>query len=334
MKKYTVFVLLFYVAIISCKMDDTYDNLPEETVENDSFIDAHPFDIQYDKDRGWLYLFESTGEITIYDIAHNTVKTKISTEATIGYCDFGEYNGVKELYVPRTDGWIFIYNASTLKLIDQISIGASISSVVHNNGILFASAVTRTLKTCNRSTKQVTTNDGDFELTRLIKVPGTNTDLLELTLNITPPDQNYYTFDEEGTFVSSKDDIYHGGGYELQANIFEFFPTGNKYVTSAIGSLYSKNMEYETSLPRGNLWFTTFELDDSARFIYAGTDQKSIAVYDANTYQITRKITTKGYPFRIFYNGGALLCVSSSNHFSNGLDHNAPPSNLLIEHLK
>lgn len=273
-----------------------------------------PFDIQFDDQNRQIYLFEKTGNISIYSLQTNDITKTISTGATIGYCDFGMYNGVKELYVPRNDGWIFIYNAQTLQLIDQINVGLNSSCVVNNNNILYVSTAAwtnRPLKVFSRISKSKISENGDFELTRFKKVPNSNTELLEITINIGPVDQDYYSFDANGNFIQHTNDYYHGD-YPLDHKIFEFFPSGNKYITSSSGAIYSKNMTFEATLPRGSLEFTCFYFDAAQHQIYCGTKSKTIEVYSELNYTRVRSIPTKTNPYRIFKDGNnGLVSVSS-----------------------
>jgi hypothetical protein len=276
-------------------------------------LDVIPFDVQLNSADQTLYFFEKSGKISIYSLSQNTIIKSISTNATIGYCDFGMYNGRKEIYVPRNDGWVFIYDASTLEKVDQIATGLSNSCVVFNNNNLYVSTAAwtnRPLKVYNRQTGKKISETGDFELTRFKYVPNSNFELLEITINIGPVDQDYYRFATDGTFINHSDDRYHGD-YPLDAGIFEFFPDGSKYITSSSGAIYKKDMTYEGSLPRGNLMFTTFALSQTDKLIYAGIQTKNIEVYSMTDYQRVKTINTKGYPYKLFDLGNQILSVSS-----------------------
>ncbi|MDB5112824.1 MAG: hypothetical protein JWR67_3938 [Mucilaginibacter sp.] len=294
-------------------------NIVSYSRPNITVLNINPFDVIYSNTDQLLYFFEKNGNISIYDLQKNAITKTISTAATIGYCDFGSYNGKKELYVPRTDGWIFVYDAATLEKITQISIGLSTSCVVFDNNNLFVSTAAwtqRPLKVYNRATGQKIAENGDFELTRFKKVPNSNTDLLEITITIGPTDQDYYKFMPNGTFVSHMNDTYHGD-YPLDASIFEFFPDGGKYITSSSGAIYNKSMIYETSLPRGNLSFTTFALNQVNQLIYAGCQNKNVEVYSMNNYTHVKTITTNAYPFKIFDNNDKILCISKTTMFNS-----------------
>jgi hypothetical protein len=298
-------------------------------------FDINPFDVLYSDKDNLLYFFEKTGKISIYDIQKSQIIKSINTDATIGYCDFGVYNNKKELYVPRTDGWIFVYDAVTLEKITQISIGLSASCIVFNNNNLFVSTAAwtqRPIKVYNRANGKKISETGDFELTRFKKVPNTNTELLEITINIGPVDQDHYSFAADGTFMSHQDDIYHGD-YPLDAGIFEIFPDGSKYITSSSGSIYNRSMTYEASLPRGNLNFNCFALTQADQLIYAGCQNKNIEVYTMNSYNRVKTIKTNGYPFRIFDYQGKILSVSKTSKFDNTYYNNNASSQIVIELL-
>jgi hypothetical protein len=280
-------------------------------------IDIKPFDVQFDNQNRKLYFFEKNGIISIYNVQDKQLVKSLNTGSAIGYCDFGTYNGIKELYVPRNDGWIFVYNAQTLEKIDQISVGLASSCIVFSNNMLYVSSAAwtnRPLKVYNRATKSLIAESGDFELTRFKKIPNSNTELIEISINIAPTDQDYYSFGANGNFILHRDDRYHGD-YPLNAGIFEFFPSGNKYITSSSGAIYNKDMAFDATLPRGNLEFTSFCFDGQS--IFCGTTSKTIEVYSETSYTHLRSIRTKAYPYRLFKDGNnGFICLSSTT-FSN-----------------
>ncbi|TDH28708.1 hypothetical protein EXU57_01125 [Segetibacter sp. 3557_3] len=171
---------------------------------------------------------------------------------------------------------------------------------------------------------------GDFDLTRFKKIPGSNTELLEITINIGPVDQDYYSFGPTGNFITRLNDKYHGD-YPLDHRIFEIFPSGNKYITHSSGAIYNKTMTFEATLPRGNLEFTTFDFDVANSHIYAGTKTKTVEVYTMDSYTKVRSIPTKAYPIKIFKDNAGVICVSSTiapSNFSN------TPFKVIIEEIK
>lgn len=296
-------------------------------------LPLNPFDVIYSSTDHLLYFFETSGMISIYDLQKGEFVRTLNTQATIGYCDFGVYNNKKELYVPRNDGWIFVYDAVTLEKITQINIGLSTSCVVSDNNVLYVSTAAwtqRPLKVYSRATGQKISETGDFELTRFKKVPNTNTDLLEITINIGPTDQDYYKFLTDGTFISHTDDRYHGD-YPLDAGIFEFFPDGNKYITSSNGAIYNTTMTYEASLPRGTLNFTTFTFNKTDQLIYAGCQSKNIEVYSMSDYSHVKTIATKAYPYKIFDDNGKILCISKT--VKSDSYNNVASASVVIENI-
>jgi hypothetical protein len=308
-------------------------------------LSVQPFDVQFDRQRRQLYFFDKTGVISQYNLATNQLTKTLNTAATIGYCDFGTYQGVSELYVPRNDGWVFIYNAQTLEKIDQINVGSAAACVVASNGLLFVSTSStastygyyyRPLRVYSRASKNLLSEAGSETSSRFKRVPNTTTDLVELTLNISPVDQHYYGFTASGTPTTNFADRYHGD-YPVDASLFEIFPNGSKYITSTAGTIFTKDLVYEASLPKGNLTFTSFDFDAAGQAIYAGTTTKSVEIYATNGYTHQRSLKTKAYPYRIFQDGSnGVLCISSvtpvgsSSYYYN----NVIPTQVVIEQLR
>lgn len=301
-------------------------------------IDFTPFDVQFDRTRRRLYFFDNTGVISQYDLASAVVTKSVNTNAVIGYSDFATYNGVRELYVPRNDGWVFVYNAETLEKIDQLNVGTGASCVVAANGLLYvstASWLSHPLKVYNRASKSLVMETGDWDATRFKRIPGStsassNVELLEMTLRIGPPEQYYYNFTPGGSLLTRFPDRYHGD-YPVDGTIFEPFPTGIKYITSTSGTIYSKSLVYEATLPHGSLSYTTFGFDAASQAIYAGTTTRTVEVYALSTYDHSRTINTKAYPYQLFEDGAnGLLCVSSTTPFSV-YGH---PNQLVVEQIR
>jgi hypothetical protein len=296
-------------------------------------IDVSPFDVQFDRTRRQLYFFEKTGTISQYNLSTSTLGKSVNTDATIGHSDFATFNGVPELYVPRNDGWVFVYNAQTLEKIDQLNVGSAATCVAAHNGLLYvstASWLNRPLKVYNRASKTLVAETGDWNSTRFKRVPGSNLELLEMTINIGPPDQHYYSFTPSGNLLGHFADRYHGD-HQVDGNIFEIFPAGTKYITSSEGTIYSKALVYEATLPHGNLAFTSFCFDAAGQTVYAGTTTRTIEGYSLANYAHTRTITTKAYPYRLFEDGSnGFVCLSSSTRFSAY----GAPSQLIIEQLR
>lgn len=296
-------------------------------------IAISPFDVQFNRTRRQLYFFEKSGTISQYSLTSNTLGKSINTASTIGYSDFATFNGVPELYVPRNDGWVFVYNAETLEKIDQLNVGSAASCLVAHNGLLYvstASWLNRPLKVYNRASKALVAETGDWNSTRFKRVPGSSLELLEMTLTIGPPDQHYYSFTPGGSVLTHFADRYHGD-HQVDATIFEIFPAGTKYITSAEGTIYSKALVYEATLPRGNLDFTSFCFDAAGQTVYGGTTSRTVEGYSLANYTHTRTFTTKAYPYRLFEDGSnGLVCLSSSTPFSAY----GTPSQLIIEQLR
>lgn len=273
-----------------------------------------PFDVRFDRENRLLYFFEKAGTISIYSLKEEKITKSINTVATIGYCDFGANKGLRELYVPRNDGWIFVYDALTLEKTDQINVGLHASCVVAHNNLLFV--VTpygqKHLKVLDRETGNLLSEVEEMYMSRVKKVPGSNVELVAQTFDISPPDQDYFSFSSTGELLVHTNDLYHGE-YNSTSFLFEFFPWGDKYITSSFGIIFDKYMVYQSTLPRGSLEFTSFDFDSENKLIIAGTRSKTIEIYSDPRYQHVRTIPTTLYPYRVFTDGSnGILCISST----------------------
>lgn len=273
-------------------------------------------DVLPDLSNNRFYFIEKDGgKISILNFQNLTIEKSITTSATIGYCSIGTYNNVKELYVPRNDGWVFVYNAETLDKIDQIDIGHPSSCVINNNGKLFISTdawTNKPLKVFSRATKQLISENGDFDETRLRIVPNSNTEIIEVTINIGPTDLDYYKFDSNGNFLFHTNDMYHGD-YPLNADIFQFFPNGTKFITSSEGAIYDVNMNYINRLPKGDYLFSDYAFNSNSSQIYcACSNSKTIVSYSLPDYVKVNEYKTKAYPYKIYRKDNVLICISKT----------------------
>lgn len=278
-----------------------------------------------DIDNNRFYFTEtSNGKIHVFNFEELRLEKTLDTEANIGYCSLGEYNSIQELYVPRSDGWVFVYDAETLVKRDQIDIAQPSSCVVSNNGILYISTdawTNRPLRVYNRDTHAMIYEGGDFDDTRLRVIPGTQTEIMEVTINIGPVDINRYTFDSNGNHINSQNDPYHGD-YPLDDFIFQFFPNNEGFITSYQGAIYDMDMHYVNRLPRGEYKFSDFAFSENGNTVYAScSNSKSILAYSLDNFMIEKKFNTLGYPLKIYRKGNELICISgtefmdSSNFF-------------------
>ena len=222
-----------------------------------------------------------------------------------------------ELYVPREDGWVYIYNAESFELLDRIDTGRASSSVIFNQNKLFLSTdawTSRPLKVYDRTTGDILEETGDFDLTRLRQVPGSNTEIFEITLNIGPVDQDLYRFDNNGELIEHLDDRYHGD-FDLDANIFSFFPQSDRFITGRQGAIYSKDMIYQSRLPQGYLQFSSFSFNIDKNLIYAGcSNEKSVQKFDMNELSREGFLETNSYPQFIFKKDQRLLIIGRSSN--------------------
>lgn len=312
-----------------------YSNIVSHKTAGVNLLNINPYDVIYRSEEQLLYFFEKGGRVTLYDLKADKISKQIETQATIGYADIEIFQGKKELYIPRNDGWIFVYDALTLEKIAQITVGLESSCVVSSNNILYVSTsgwTRQPLKVYQRADRRLIAETGDHDLTRFRKVPGSNTKLLEVTLNVGPTDQRFYDFTAQGSILNQFSDRYHGD-YALDASIFAFFPNGTKYVTAKTGAIYNIDLSYDKSLPRGNLEFADFCFSTDGKEIFAATTGKKIEAYSTQDYTYLRSIKTKAYPYKIFKTADGILSISTMSNEQLYYFPNANNNKVVIEKI-
>lgn len=126
----------------------------------------------------------------------------------------------------------------------------------------------------------------------------------------------YYKFDGNGNTISQKNATTIAPYPSLA--IFEVFPDGNRFITNDKGSIYSKDLVYETALPQGNATFASFCFDNGRAQILAACSLKQIQAYSLNDCQLEKTIKTQGIPFKVFSADGSVICVSTAPAVNGG----------------
>lgn len=330
--------LEYQIIGIKANGEETKSNIIKIERPEIKMLNLKTFDAQFDKNSGKLYLLDTDGKITLYDVNTGSVTHQVSTNATLGYSDLGIYNGNVELYVPRNDGWVDIYDGNDLTLKDQISFGMPLISAIYHNGKLYgspnsnSSSSSNVIKSIDRSTKALVSQSPNYYYYtgRMKKaVVGTSLQLYTITQNISPTDMNLYTFDLNGNYISHQSDSYHGD-HPLNYRIFEALPDG-RTITASSGSVYNSQMIYQNDLPSGNSKLSSFDFDSNS--IIAGSMNRTIEFYNINSYTKTKTINTKKYPYKVFSYNSKVVCVSSVTQLNiQNYDYSGViPESIMIE---
>jgi hypothetical protein len=269
-----------------------------------------------DKSAHVIYLVGYNGEIGIYDVNARRITKQIESGAVVGQCVLATHNGRKELYVSRNDGWLFIYDASTLDFIDQLNVGGRVTGIVYHNGKLFMSTDISDLSivSYDRTTK-VKLYDTAYVYTgmNLKLLPGVNTEIIGIYGSSGLCKKLSFSNDGQLQSIKSGNSI---SSY-ISSNGFEVMPSGDKIITATYGTIINSNLEQVTVLPHGSVYLTSFDFDEANRLIYCGTSLQELHTYSIDNYQLVKRIPTKGYPIRVFYDNGAVISVSAETSSSS-----------------
>lgn len=278
-----------------------------------SVIEEAITDALIDTQRQSLYV-TTDKEITILDY-NGRYKATRTFPVQFGYCSLGDFNGAKELYVPRWDGWLEIYDAATLQLKDRIYIAeaSSLNSVVAHNNKLYVhcndkvsfSSDANNLKVYDRSTKTVVQQTGYTDNARIIMLAGTSVELIEIGFT----NLSYYQFTSTGTLVSKK---HVSGVGSINPNVAKSFPGGTRFIVSGQGSIFDKSLTFERHLKQyGNYSDFAFSSDGSVMYVQNGSGRIDAVSYPANV--ALSSYPTRFTPVKFFRDGNILVCLSRAS---------------------
>ena len=260
-----------------------------------------------------LYVIDNdSGKISVLDYNLRQITHQIYTYATLGYSSLGTYNGTEELYVPRNDGWIYIYDANTLTKTDQVKAGTNCYAVVYNNGKLFivadTSSYTYALKVIDRATKSLITRTGiTEEPTNLVLVPGSNTKLFGIGYDWLFS----FEYDANGHYVSWNEVNYNYSSYGTYF-AFNAFPNGQGLITSSTGAIYTNSLNLLQNLPYGNNEYSSFTFNSPFTSVFAGcSNYQHVMEYTSPGYSELNAYPCLGYPAAVFVDAGNLIVLSN-----------------------
>jgi len=297
--------------------------------KSQDFFYGNLVDVLINKDAHLLYLFSGIDKkIAVYNYTNNQKLFEKTYDVAFGYCALGNFAGINdELYVPRSDGWLDILNASNLDLKSRIYVsGTNIGSVIAHQGKLYVSSTDlsvpyglndNAIKVYDRATSNLIARTGIHSNTKLLFLESTNLELAELTLNLIPVDLCYYSFDANGQPLVSKADSYHGD-YLLDPGVFRSFPDGEHFITSTEGNIFDKTLVYQKSLgPNYSNSFADFAFSDDGTVIYAADAlSKRVEAISYPQLQQVQTYTTGFYPVKLFKAGEEIICVSVVTQYS------------------
>jgi hypothetical protein len=275
----------------------------------------------------FIYLVDKSGQkLYKIDYENNTIVASTSIQGTVGKCVIGD-NGVGvEIYVPSSDGFVYVYDANDLSLAtkihtEKVNSSVSIDGLGHIVVALDPSPDawwTNPLRSFNRSNGMLIDGNGDFESDIVKRIPG-KTEFIAISTSVSPVDMDYYKLASNGSFEIHLDDKYHGD-HPLDPYIFDISDNGEYVITSSSGAVYLANstMEYKGQFGPGTLQYSDFAFSSDGAKIYAATsNRKSIQIGSYPALIRTEEILLRGYPVFVVRKGQKLIVLIKSDENSN-----------------
>jgi hypothetical protein len=260
---------------------------------------------------------KGAGKLRVIDADTFSETASVTLQGTPGFIDIADNGFGLEVYVPSSDGWIYIYDAEKLTLKKSINTGLPTPCVVSNGSGYITASVTpspwweQPVRTYSRATGINISGNGDHDGDRLRFVPGQQK-IMSISRSVSPVDMEHFELNSKGEILLHTNDKYHGD-YPLDPNIFRISNSGDYLVTGGQGAVYltTRAMEYKGMIQRGSLTFSDFAFSEDGKTIYAATqNRKSIQI--AHYPQLTRdkEILLRGTPRFVFHRAGKLYTIS------------------------
>jgi len=268
-----------------------------------------------------LFILDNAGnKLRAINYETNTEISSTTIQGTAGRMDIADNGFGLEIYLPSSDGNIYVYDAATLNLVKTINVGLPVKCVVTNGHGYVAASLTpspwweQPVRTYSRSTGiNISGNTGSnvFEANILRMIPNSDK-FISISTSVSPVDMDYFELSNTGMITSHADDSYHGD-HPLDPYIFRISGNGEYLVTDKTGVVYSasQTMIYKGIIERGALYFSDYVFSNDGSTIYAGTSNRnSIQLVRYPELTRTSEILTKGYPEFLFFVNGNIISLS------------------------
>lgn len=261
--------------------------------------------------KNYLYLFEVIDydynvRIKLYNYMTKEYLTETVTTPRVGYASIAEtYRGV-ELVYPTTGGKFLIYDAENLTLKKSVVVGAAgWCSAITNNGIIYISHNYGMSSFNGETGEQIdSTNLRTYRLHSF-----TNKDAL---FGYVGYELFYINIDDQGhilSYIRGTSDRY------LYEYVFSVSNSESYSIIGSSGYIFSTNstLEFLGSLPFTGGGKTQCIFNNTDNLIYSATDdQYRLRCYDYPSLILSKVITTKGHPVKLFLRDNQLIVISLS----------------------
>lgn len=277
-----------------------------------------------------IYILDNAGyKLRAINYETNMEVSSTTIQGTAGKMDIGNNGYGLEIYLPSSNGNIYVYDAASLNLVSTIATGLPVKSVVTaSHGYIAASLSPspwweQPVRTYSRSTGiNVSGNAGTgvFEANILRLIPNTDK-IISISTSVSPVDMDYFEIAGSGVITLHADDSYHGD-HLLDPYIFRISSNGEYLVTDKTGAVYgaAQTMIYKGTIDRGAMYFSDFVFSTDCKIIYAGTSNRnSIQIVKYPELTRTNEIMLKGYPKFLFFLNGNIISISKVSATSENI---------------
>jgi hypothetical protein len=276
-------------------------------------------------------VIRGTNEIVVIDYEQGILFRRLAFPGTIGHFALARYGGNWELYVPCSDGNIYICDAADPVILETIPVGPSLVSAAANSKGWIAVSTTDyydPVKIYRRQTLTRLNSLNDFNTWSARLFFWSDYSLFAVSAYTSPSMMSLYNLNEQGVFLSETDDPY---GYQYEKSVTLVRISDRYVVTSSSGHVFSlPDLTYQNTLSAAGTDQMDFQFSEDGNTIYSSMAiERNLfkSVLSNGKIINTERIPTIGYTWLLARDKDEMVVLSASQPFSKY----STPGSFIIE---
>jgi len=263
-----------------------------------------------------LAVIREYGAIVFVDYEKRLILNKVEFSGRIGQFGMYAHDGRIEIFVPSTDHNIYVLDADEMYRTDTIATDNTAYAItVNSQGKMFCSGGYSEIRVYDlEGTSSSTSIPAEPDCSLVLQ---DDQHLISVSTHLSPATMSYYTFDDNGAFVSKKDDPY---AWEYEIDPERVDASSHFIATTLEDFIYTadENMTFVIKGTLGGISQTDFEFSSDGKTIYSANSQNKwiTATTGITTAGISgTTFATTGYPWIMRRTGKTMIILSAPTAF-------------------
>lgn len=278
-------------------------------------LDRRTSRAEFNPDTDMLYLMDNlNNNLIAYNYLSNESSEELLTNSSVKFRPGNNGNG-EELYIARNNGFLRIYDAFSLDLKANYSLGSAFQNIgTNNNGQLYVINNSSSL-----NFRVIDADDGSLLRGHLVDISNAELYMLNPEENelmvVGNFEMQFLKFDDDGEILSTNTIITNKfpistGGHAISAD-------GQFIMPYQDGTIYDENLDLVNTVGSGNIFFEDYAFSsDGTRLFTADNSFLRIQQFSFPDLELEEIYEFSYSISRIFEDKGTLVIVGSLNDFT------------------